>query len=569
MQNVVNYIVPFFGNDGKPISAGRVFFCNKNTSARTSGEIQPPDLILVKDKDGSPLQNPLPLDDSGRFTTQPFVDYDVDFKMYVDEPTGLPPLMDDDSPCWNTVLVMSSFDNKFVKVEYGGAPCVGSISELRDLDVENGKAIVLGYNEAGDFCPPRVFQFVNVMYSENYGTHIVSRKSVQGCWVCEPTDYVDVRWFGLNPRSGVKTDFAERIVQIYNSYPGKPIYFPSGTYYIGRNISLNALILDYGANVKPFNDTVRFQIEKLENRGGTFQYDSSSLSRVVPVLKSGVLRTSWLSGVLVGFVFYHNGSYTNIFENVETVIFDNDSIDYGSIENTVEVGSVVINAVSREIPSYINASVCVDVKLGGIRGRSIGSGNMVIGDGVISYNKSPIMNFDEESDELIIRKKANIADIDSTNVKTDKLTAKSVTVNGKASIGEIDATTIGAMDVTANGDIGTASGDDADGESFAGIRTCNANVKNIDEAVSSSSTYSLAAFFPDATAGNVYWLNFKDYGSDQYGRGLIKVLLSGYAKPRFIHVHGYSMLPFYCIGNGNDGQFPIFHPMFDVLIEES
>lgn len=359
MQNVVNYIVPFFGTDGKPISAGRVFFCNKNTSASKSSDITPPDLIIVKDKDGAPLQNPLPLNDNGQFSIQPFVDDSVDYKMYVDEPTGLPPLLGDDSPCWNTVFYIYSVDRKFT-VEYEGIPCVGSIAELRGMDPENGKVIVLGYNEPGDFCPPRTFNLVKKAYAENYGTHIVpSSGASKGVWACEPGESVDIRWFGIDPASDA--DNTLMLDMISKNFPNIPIYFPKGDYRLSFNLSFNAMIMDRGVSFLPFADnSINLKIGHLENRGGRFFISPTGNNCVIPFVNCDVFHTSWLSGSIVNYIVRER-QYTGIFDDCKSVMFDNEDIEYSTAPIVVDVGNKpIINAVDKELPGYIKSNYVLD-----------------------------------------------------------------------------------------------------------------------------------------------------------------------------------------------------------------
>lgn len=52
MQNVVNYIVPFFGKDGKPLSGGRVHFVKPDCSAAPTDR-EDPDYIAIFDTDGT------------------------------------------------------------------------------------------------------------------------------------------------------------------------------------------------------------------------------------------------------------------------------------------------------------------------------------------------------------------------------------------------------------------------------------------------------------------------------------------------------------------------------------
>lgn len=402
MQNVVNYIVPFFGNDGKPISAGRVFFCNKNTSARTSGEIQPPDLILVKDKDGSPLQNPLPLDDSGRFTTQPFVDYDVDFKMYVDEPTGLPPLMDDDSPCWNTVLVMSSFDNKFVKVEYSGMPVVGTLAELRmEVPVNTPAVLVLGYNDGDTFCPPRVFRFVHETMDDNGGDHIRPQNSDEGTWVCDLGDVVDVRVFGINPESS--GDYSAAIEKLAQDFKSRTLYFPKGNYYISRNINFGSVIMEAGAYFRPnANVSSVVSFARLDNRGGRFCANAEN-RRVFPKVPGGVMRTSWFSGNLAAFVFDASGHYSGIFNGADAVVFDDENIDYGTAGATLQLASTcVVNRARRALPKYIEPKYALDLFTETLTVPGIDADGAVLKGNRLSFGRDLLLEYNAEEGYLYV-----------------------------------------------------------------------------------------------------------------------------------------------------------------------
>lgn len=327
MQNIVNYLSPFFGTDGKPVANGRVHFCRMNTSAVKWDDIGDPDYIVIKDRDGVQLPNPLPLNDMGVFEHQPFVDEQLDFKMYVDSPTGISSTVVDaeisDIEKWRTVLVMASRSQK-VSVELSGISYVNSVAELREADTSAGCAVVLGYNEAGDFCPARVFFWSKTPYSENYGTHIKSLVDNAGTWVCEPSDVLDLRWFGVDADSGSTVDYTDIISSAANSYPNKPVYFSKGNYYISHNVSMASAVMDPGCFIRPYGSAiVQMAIEHLDDRGAKFLSNGDFLNspKVIPVI-GGVFRSSIIAGFLFTFVFDSDYNLTNLFRDCHTIILD-------------------------------------------------------------------------------------------------------------------------------------------------------------------------------------------------------------------------------------------------------
>ena len=307
MQNVINTMTPFIDPiSGLPLSGGRVSFVMLETDSVTR-------YIDIKDVSGTSLENPLPLDDSGRFTEQPFVADGVDFKMIVEKPTG------HDDPEWSLVEVVFQ-KHESVHVDYSGSPVVDSLSELRSLEPENGTAIVLGYGAAGDYCPVRLFQWVQEDLEENYGTHIKSSiDGAEGTWVCSVGDVVDVRYFGINPEH-VSGDDSARLAVIELDYPDSTIYFPKGKYFLSQNIALASAILENGACMRTTGErNVNFTAGHLENRGGKFYADdnaSGDAYRVIPCA-DGIFHTSACVGTINEFI-----TDTSI-ANVDAIVFDN------------------------------------------------------------------------------------------------------------------------------------------------------------------------------------------------------------------------------------------------------
>ena len=305
MQNVVNLHCPFLFH-GEPIVNGRVYFVKEDTAATTYNSVAGLDnafFVPVYDKDGHALPNPLSLDSEGVFSVQPFVDEDTDYKMIVCRQTGVSPELNDETQAWEVAYTIDS-KTMHVTVDYQGIAKVGSIAELRQLDKGVGSVLVTGYNEANDFCPPRIFTWKTQNLTDNGGSHIRSTKEGQtsgGTWVCEPQGYVDVRWFGVEPGVFASTDDCWAVVNniVSTYYPDLPVYFPKGYYRLSDNLTVNsAMILDNGAYIRPHSRSITLTINRLENRGGKFhrsRLDSeSNYYNVYPKIK-GELRTSWMN----------------------------------------------------------------------------------------------------------------------------------------------------------------------------------------------------------------------------------------------------------------------------------
>ena len=300
MQNVVNYLCPFFRN-GTPIVNGRVYFVKPDTTAQTFTDIvalEGADFIAIKDKDGTLLENPLSLNSEGRFSVQPFVDDGIDFKMIVCYPTGVPAEINDESMTYDVAYTINSFAQDSEILSIGGVTTVDSVAALRQLEPAVKAALVRGYYAAGDFCPPRIFSWVESLMTDDNGSKI--RSSVEGytsagTWVCTPSGFVDVRWFGVNPEGG--TDCTSLVIAVAQAYPNIPVYFPNGSYYISSHVTFKSAILERLAIVFPTDDTTTdlcFSVENsFENRGGRFGKNSRECC-VYPKVK-GTLRTSWLS----------------------------------------------------------------------------------------------------------------------------------------------------------------------------------------------------------------------------------------------------------------------------------
>lgn len=317
MQNVVNLLCPFF-KDRNPIINGRVYFLQPDTSAQNFYEISnldAADYVTIRSADGTLLENPLPLDEEGKFIIQPFVDDGVDYKMVVCYPTGLPALLNDETPCWDIAYTMQSKTGE-VEIHYDGIACVDSITELAQLPVSTAQAVVLGYGSKNDFCPPRIFKWTPGETRFNTGTRIRSLSNNNGAWVCEPSDFVDVRWFGVNP-SGDR-DYTATIIAITQDYPCIPIYFPEGTYSISNHVTAKNAIAERLAQFQPTasstNDWILHVEGNFDDRGARFVQNTRGCV-VIPKLR-GTLRTSQLPDPANSALSSANLS------NVDCIVFD-------------------------------------------------------------------------------------------------------------------------------------------------------------------------------------------------------------------------------------------------------
>lgn len=321
MQNVVNLHSPFIGLDGNPIVNGRVYFLKPDTSAQTFESLtslDAGDYIVIKDRNGTALANPLPLDSYGNFQTQPFVDENTDYKMIVCYPTGLPSELNDETPSWDIAYTVYS-KTQHIDVHYDGIKAVSGLPELRTTDPSLGTVLVMGYSNANDFCPPRVFKWVNYTSTDNGGTKIrssVTGHTNDGMWLLEPAEYVDVRWFGINPESG--TDYTAQFQAVATAYTAKPLYFPAGSYYLSNHVTVHGAILERLAIFAPVDghtQDIKFEVlSRIENRGATFGKNESD-KVVYPKIK-GTLYTSWLTSPI------DSALTSTALANVDEIVFD-------------------------------------------------------------------------------------------------------------------------------------------------------------------------------------------------------------------------------------------------------
>lgn len=388
MQNVVNYLAPFVDSDGKPAALGRVHFLEPDSDS---------EYIEITDKDGTPIENPLPLDSQGRFSIQPFAGDGIDFKMLVQEPTGMSPMMDDDSMCWRDVCTMY-FRKGSVEVSYVGVPSVDSMPKLRTTDPSVGKVLVLGYDSADDWCPPRIFKWEETLLAENYGTHVRSTLpdyASSGTWVLEPSGFVDARWFGLKDNG----DATSALDYATSSHPDKAVYVPTGTYTVTSSLTFSALIVDYNAQFFSPSIDRAFSIIRFENRGAKFNTipnEGNEDSVITPCVTGGTARTSWLSGNINK--HFNRGFATH----ADTVVFDNPNLTQGTEAITIEKKNVLIlNAP----PSNFTFTHCVVVDLS--EAQSVEKADRIRVDEYLQLGPDYSLSYDEDHENVHISYRGN------------------------------------------------------------------------------------------------------------------------------------------------------------------
>lgn len=345
MQNVVNYKTSFKDKNGQTIVKGRVRF----VSPKSDDEF-----IVIKDFDGNPLKNPLPLNDKGEFLHQPFVDDGIDYKMIVEKDTSIPaPYGSEDATIFEKVDEIHSFYER-VSVEIGGdITSVDSIEDLRKLDTKVGKALVLGYNYATDSCPMRVFVFKKENIAENYGTQI---KVDGGTWIYNSDYPIDARCFGLFPN--MESDCYGLLEKAFNGSKSsvvKSLYIPSGTYRISKSFDFTGVnvVLEKGVSFEKVGDLQTIYITLLDY----VDYGCTFGNGVFPKFMSGTLYTSSIGSMLSE--YFANNS---VYEKVDRIVFDRVN-DAGTREAFVNDKTIISIA---DIPANIKPVNCVVFKDGNL-----------------------------------------------------------------------------------------------------------------------------------------------------------------------------------------------------------
>ena len=238
-----------FDQDGKFLH-GKILFPERDSS----GGVNVPNKKEIYDEDGTPISNPVLTGTYGKTERQVFIgdgEYTVwryryigggDFSDYE--------LVNDDS-LWELV---DSFDicDKYseLQIELDESKCVkvDTVEDLKALDpalVEGETKVVwlLGYNAKGDKRPV-AYRSVS-SGTPNGGSIIQSTKDNTVFWkLLNPTNYVDVRDFGVFPDAD-PTNMGQIASAIkYANDNGLDVYFSRGNYnFYGGTFQINGMLL--------------------------------------------------------------------------------------------------------------------------------------------------------------------------------------------------------------------------------------------------------------------------------------------------------------------------------------
>jgi len=356
MQTFINPTTPFFDEHGNIIPCARVSFVSVDTDS---------EYIDIYDKDGTTLANPLILASDGTFNANevPYFDDDQTFKVIVEKPTGVTPVVSNDevinaSQLYTLVreFVVKAHDNESLVVN---ASVVYGIAAVRSAAKSLGSVVCVGYDDADDGCPARVFTWVTSADStaDNAFNVLRNPNDTSGYWLMsEPYDCIDVRMGGVFQNEGASitsaklTNLINKVGTLCNT---KTLYFPAGNYYVSYSHSFNSAIIEKGVNFLPdttANTTLTFV--HLENRGGRFcaLSNANDAKRVLPRV-SGELRTSWLNGSVNEFLT------DGVVNACETIVFDTIGTN-GSTAVTIRNKRIVVKC---SIPNTITFVNCVEV----------------------------------------------------------------------------------------------------------------------------------------------------------------------------------------------------------------
>lgn len=440
MQTFFNPKTPFFGAEGKPMANARVTFLSVDTSGAP---------LVVKDFYGNILDNPMTTQSDGTLKDVPYFDDGVSYKVVVEKPTGVPAVYVLDRIVNESELFKPAYE--FIVSSMGAgesgliqATFVDGIVGVRNADKNLGSVVCNGYTAKNDGCPSRVFKWVESVnpMPDNGVNSLRNVNDNTGYWKMEePQGVFDVRFGGLFPTNGDVDSSIKlsNILSALNQSNVDTIYFPQGEYYFSGNHFVKSMVMENGCNFRPFrgNDAV-FNIGNFENRGGRFFHDPALGSSIFPVMKGGILRTSWLNGDLSAFVV-KDGHSSGVLGPVKVLVLDDENIEYGSFPGYFDaVNMSVVNFVSRAIPEYIKPSFVLDVFNKTVTAPILKIGGLIINDNRVLYGSTPIFEFDEEERKVTVLTPMALDDIDAANVHAETLKAEKVNIYGTKNLVETD-----------------------------------------------------------------------------------------------------------------------------------
>lgn len=328
----------------------------------------------IYDSDGTALDNPQLTDEYGRTQHQVFIDTDVVAYFYKYIGTGnytsyrSQDIDINDDTLWSLQYTSENINDVLKHITSDSAMCIGTISELRNLDITNvpdvcGEKVItlLGYNAVGDKEPVNYIWNSELEENDDNGS-IIQGPELTGRWVLvKPTEHCDSRHFGIFPQNTTNftgdTARMNQWIAYCNSANLRPYFSANGDYkyYKYNNLTFTIPYVDIAKDVV-FLDNGTSNIWTTEFNGDPYFYNHATN------INSKYVKTSW-------------GAY--LFINPEHVVIDDDNNLYQLIYSNCVVD---LNVSTNKILSFTNCTVNINKGLGGACGFSnciIHSKNMI------------------------------------------------------------------------------------------------------------------------------------------------------------------------------------------------
>lgn len=328
----------------------------------------------IYDSDETALDNPQLTDEYGRTQHQVFIDTDVVAYFYKYIGTGnytsyrSQDIDINDDTLWSLQYTSENINDVLKHITSDSAMCIGTISELRNLDITNvpgvcGEKVItlLGYNAVGDKEPVNYIWNSELEENDNNGS-IIQGPELTGRWVLvKPTEHCDSRHFGIFPQNTTNftgdTARMNQWIAYCNSANLRPYFSANGDYkyYKYNNLTFTIPYVDIAKDVV-FLDNGTSNIWTTEFNGDPYFYNHATN------INSKYVKTSW-------------GAY--LFINPEHVVIDDDNNLYQLIYSNCVVD---INVSTNKVLSFTNCTVNINKGLGGACGFSnciINSKNMI------------------------------------------------------------------------------------------------------------------------------------------------------------------------------------------------
>lgn len=276
----------------------------------------------IYNSDGTALDNPQLTDTYGRTQHQVFIDTDVVAYFYkyigtgefttLDPQDGTQDIDVNDDTKWSLQYTSENINDVLKHITSDSAMCVGTISELRALEIDNvpevcGKKIVtlLGYNVAGDKEPVNYVWNPELTDNDDNGA-VIQGPNLTGRWVMvKPTEHCDSRHYGIFPQNTTNftgnTQRMEQWIAYCNASNLRPYFSANGDYkfYKYNNLSFTIPFVDIAKDVT-FLDSGTSNIWTTEFNGDPYFYNHSTN------LNSKEVKTSW------GAYLFINPKHVNI-----------------------------------------------------------------------------------------------------------------------------------------------------------------------------------------------------------------------------------------------------------------